>query len=163
MIRGRLLPYFIAVDGNEVREEKENDDFFDTTENVNNTCDVKNEEEEEEEKAPDECLEFAIYSPLPNIVSIIDNQSVVALEKKAVGVRYGGRRCKRSAYICSPYVDPTRPKKQKTRNVNPIEFDPLKPVHSEVESEYEAFKKNKKARRYIGQEIYASSDFFKMF
>ncbi|KAL5755629.1 hypothetical protein ACOSQ2_020375 [Xanthoceras sorbifolium] len=139
----------ITVDGNEVGEEKENDNFFDTTENVNDTCDVK-KKEDEEEKAPDKCLELAIYSPLPNIVSTTGNQSVVALEKKAVGVRYGGTRRKRSAYVCCPYVDPTRPKKQKTRNVNPIEFDPLKPVHLEVKSEYEAFKKNKKARRYIG-------------
>ncbi|KAL5831098.1 hypothetical protein ACOSQ4_016452 [Xanthoceras sorbifolium] len=120
--------YAFQVDSNEVGEEKENDDFFDTTENVNDTCGVKNKEEEEE-KAPDECLELSIYSSLPNIVSTIGNQSVVALEKKAVGVRYGGRRRKRSAYECSPYVDPTGPKKQKRRNVNPISFDPLKPVH----------------------------------
>ncbi|KAL5821174.1 hypothetical protein ACOSQ3_023056 [Xanthoceras sorbifolium] len=145
------------VDSNEVGEEKENDNFFDTTENVNDTCDVKNKEDEKE-KAPNECLELSVYSPLPNIVSTIGNQSVVALEKKAVGVRYGGKRHKRSAYVCSPYVDPIRSKKQKTQNVNPIAFDLLKPVHSEVEPEYETFKKNKKAQHWA-RNLYESRFF----
>ncbi|KAL5789880.1 hypothetical protein ACOSQ2_004768 [Xanthoceras sorbifolium] len=147
--------------GNKVPEQS--DDFFDTTYNVDNTTDVKNDFAKEEAKELDQCLELTIYSPLPNIMSATGHQSVVALEKKAFDVRYGARTRKRSAFISSPYVDPTRPKKQRTRTANPMKFEPLKPVHSEVQSEYEAFKKNNKARYYIGQPMDATPDFFKTF
>ncbi|KAL5739981.1 hypothetical protein ACOSQ2_029161 [Xanthoceras sorbifolium] len=73
------------------------------------------------------------------------------------------RKKKRSAFVSSPYIDPTRPKKQKTRSSHPIKFEPLKPVHKEVKSEYEAFKKNRKARCYIGAPLDATPEFFKTF
>ncbi|KAL5751029.1 hypothetical protein ACOSP7_025632 [Xanthoceras sorbifolium] len=60
----------------------ESDDFFDTTYNVDDTTDVKNDFAKEEAKEPDQCLQLTIYSPLPNIVSATGNQSVVALKKK---------------------------------------------------------------------------------
>ena len=114
---------------------------------------VKNDEANEEGLEPDQCMELTIHrppSPLAHIASATasatGSQSVEALEKKAFGVRYGQRKKKRSAFVCSPYIDPTRPKKQKTRSSHPIKFEPLKPVHKEVKSEYEAFKKNSKAR-----------------
>ncbi|KAL5808428.1 hypothetical protein ACOSQ3_029119 [Xanthoceras sorbifolium] len=126
----------------------ESDDIFDTTYNVDDATDVK----KEEPKEPDQCLQLTIYSPLPNIMSATGNQSVVALEKKAFNVKYGVMRRKRSAFVSSPYVDPTRPKKQRTRNANLMKFEPLKPVHSEVQSVYEAFKKNNKVSATLGNQ-----------
>ncbi|KAL5818469.1 hypothetical protein ACOSQ3_022360 [Xanthoceras sorbifolium] len=147
-------------------EVPESDDIFDTTYNVDDTTDLRNDEAKEEGLKPDQCLQLAIYrppSPLPNIVSATGNQSVEALEKKAFGVRYGMRTRKCSAFVSSPYIDPTRPKKQKTRSSNPIKFEPLKPVHKEVKSEYEALKKNKKARCYVGAPMDTTHEFFKTF
>ncbi|KAL5772679.1 hypothetical protein ACOSP7_012282 [Xanthoceras sorbifolium] len=94
-------------------EVPESDDIFDTTYNVDDTTDLKNDDAKGEGKEPDQCLQLTIYSPspLPNIVSATGNQSVVTLEKKAFGVRYGMRTRKRSTFVSSPYIDPTRPKK----------------------------------------------------
>ncbi|KAL5835504.1 hypothetical protein ACOSQ3_015062 [Xanthoceras sorbifolium] len=122
----------------------QSNDIFDTTYNVDDTTDLRNDEAKEEGVEPDQCLQLTIYrppSPLPNIVSATGNQSVEPLEKQAFGVRYGMRARKHSAFVSSPYIDPTKPKKQKTRSANLIQFEPLKPVHKEVQSEYEAFKK----------------------
>ncbi|KAL5745686.1 hypothetical protein ACOSP7_026832 [Xanthoceras sorbifolium] len=134
-------------------EVPQSDDIFDTTYNVDEEKNVKNDEAKEEGLEPDQCMELTIYRPPSRLAHIASatasatgSQSVEALEKKAFGVRYGQRKKKRSAFVCSPYIDPTRPKKQKTRSSHPIKFEPLKPVHKEVKSEYEAFKKNSKAR-----------------
>ncbi|KAL5864927.1 hypothetical protein ACOSQ3_002441 [Xanthoceras sorbifolium] len=147
-------------------EVPQSDDIFDTTYNVDDTTDLRNDEAKEEGLEPDQCLQLTIYrppSPLANIPSAIGNQSVETLEKKAFGVRYGMRKKKRYAFVSSPYIDPTRPKKQKTRSSHPIKFEPLKPVHKEVKSEYEALKKNKKARCYVGAPLDATPEFFKTF
>ncbi|KAL5841879.1 hypothetical protein ACOSQ3_012482 [Xanthoceras sorbifolium] len=67
-------------------EVPESDDIFDTTYNVDDTTDLKNDDAKGEGKEPDQCLQLTIYSPspLPNIVSATGNQSVVALEKKSI-------------------------------------------------------------------------------
>ncbi|KAL5814679.1 hypothetical protein ACOSQ4_025320 [Xanthoceras sorbifolium] len=68
-------------------EVPQSDDIFDTTYNVDEEKNLRNDEAKEEGLEPDQCMQLTIYrppSPLAHIASATGSQSVEVLEKKSI-------------------------------------------------------------------------------